>query len=178
MAYITVTEANEFMGTSWEDTLVTSLISYSESLLNTKLNVTTLESVPHDEEHKYNGAGPYYVKELNPTVLTTVDNLVITGTYKFFWRKLLLEYSPTPVDIVWNMITLQYTAWYVTIPEDIKTVMLMLVSWVYNKRKSVGIKSFEQGEVSVTYNTQEEVSSFQDMYNLVISKYSKNDIYS
>lgn len=177
MSYISVAEVNEFMWISWEDTLVSSLITYSEALLNTKLRVTTLKVKTYNEEHTYNGVWPYYLKELNPITLIKVNNVALQGDYKFYGRKLLLEYAP-PLKNKWNVITFEYSAGFWTIPDDIKQVMLMLVSWIYNKRKSVWIKGFNQWKISVQYNTQEEVNSFQNMLNLVITKYSKNDFYS
>lgn len=182
MDYVTTTEVNTFLGTSWEDSLITLLWDMVESFLHTSLRITSFSTATYNEFHEatfplnLNEKHFYILKELNPTVLTAINDInVSSDDYLLEGRMLNLDTTYTVDD--WNRVKFTYTAWFSTIPQDVKSMVLYGISGLYNARKGVGIKSFTQGQLTVSYNSQAEVDMFSSMYKSLMEKYKKNDIF-
>lgn len=174
MAYVTTTEINTFLGTSWEDSLLTLLRDMVESFLHSELRITSFEEQSYTEYHEARDDF-YIVKELNPTILTSIND-VAASNYLFEGRLLRIKDSYTCDS--WGRIKLIYTAGYATVPQDVKTLVLYMVWGAYNARKGIGIKEWTQGQLSVTYSSQQEMDIFNQMFTSLMSKYKKNDIYA
>lgn len=182
MAYITVTEYNLFAWTSGQDALITELIASAEAALNSSLRITTLDQGDYGELLDNKSIGPYYLNELNSTTVSEVNWSALTVAYLLEWRRLEFKQGFPDFDDWWR-IKVKYTAGYArtptdTLPQDIKTIMYYMVTWLLNKRKWVWITEWSQGQLSVKYWSQEEMSVFKSMFDTIKSKYKKNDIYS
>jgi len=64
------------------------------------------------------------------------------------------------------------------VPDDFRFVVCNLVWYLYNNRKSSGIKSFTQGQISVAYWGTDLQDSITKSILQGLSRYKKNDIYS
>ena len=178
MSYISVAEANSYLSLPWEDTLVTSLISYAEAKINSYLWVTTLSSTTYTEE-KYNFKWnwPYYLSSINPTSLTEVDGVAFSWDYQLYGRELKFYLPLVCNDTMWNKITFTYVAWFSVIPDDIKKAMLDLVWLYYNSRKTNWLNSFTQGQITVNYWSKNVIEK-QDEILTWLRSYKKNNIYA
>lgn len=177
MSYITEADVNTFLGTSWETTLIDMLISMAESALNTELRIDGLSVDDYTEYYEVNDFGFFVLKQIQPNSVTSINDVAVSSSdYLLEGRKLTLSVNYTADK--WNRIKIIYNAGYATTPQDVKTMMLHMVSWLYNARKWVGIKSFTQWQLSVSFSSQTELDTFSMMYKAIISKYKKNDIYS
>ena len=87
MAYITTAEANTYLGTSGEDTLIASLILSAETLFNHLINSSGLAQATVTEKYRYplggftmeNMGRVFYLDSFNPTALTSVDGVALTS---------------------------------------------------------------------------------------------------
>lgn len=182
MQYLTTTDINTFLDTSGEDTLLTMLWDMAESALHSKLRITSFSTDTYNEYHEatfplnLNDEHFYILAELNPTALTHINDIAVDSSdYLLEGRKLRLDTTYT-VD-TWGRVKFTYTAGYASVPQDVKTLLLYMVSGLYNSRKSVGIHEFTQWQLTVKYNTKEEMDTFKMMYDSLIKKYKKNDIF-
>lgn len=53
----------------------------------------------------------------------------------------------------WWMLNVEYTAWYQTIPDDLKLMEMMLASWMYLKKWEEGVSSYKLWDESITFWT-------------------------
>lgn len=176
MAYITATEYNLFAWTSWQDALITELIASAEAALNSILRITTLDRATYEEFHDNKSVWPYYLNELNAVSVDKVNDAAFSTTYLLEGRRLQFKTGFTDFDD-WGRIRIDYTAWYETIPQDIKTIMYYLVTWLLNERKGVWISEWSQWQLRIKYWTTSEMSTFKTLFSQILSKYKKNDIY-
>jgi len=87
MAYITTAEANTYLGTSGEDTLIASLILSAETLFNHFINSSGLAQATYTEKYRYplggftmeNMGRVFYLDNINPTALTSVDGVALSS---------------------------------------------------------------------------------------------------
>lgn len=198
MTYISLAEAKTFMGvtTTADDALITSQIERWESLINSILLVNTLNEQTVDETHDLAGY-KYTMNLINPTVLNTINWNTIEWVYRFVWRQLQLENVVTAGNYIWNTIEINYTAWFATIPNDVKNVLMSVTktfyidakSWLINSSWSTlaWVTKFSQWELDVTYWS---TATNKDWTNITadeqatqviktwLKKYLKNNIYS
>jgi len=177
--YITVSDTNIMLWVSGEDTFIAMLIWIAEAKINSYLWTSDLNSKTYtNEEYDFN-SNIYYLKNINPTSITSI-NSVSPWDYKLYWRKLQLITTPTP-DSVWNKIKITYVAWFSPIPEDIKAAAYNLVWFLYNTKKSQGINSFTQWQLTVKFwNYRGDVDNNETINNILswLNKYKKNIILS
>ena len=198
MTYISLAEAKTFMGvtSTTDDALITSQIERWESLINSLLSVNTLAEQTVEEIKDW-GHYKYTMNLINPTALVEINWAVISGSSRFIWRQLQLEQLPTVTDLVWNTVTVKYTAGFATIPDDIKNILMSVTkvfyidakSWLINSSWSTlaGVTKFSQWELDVTYWATQ---TNKDWVNITadeqatqtiktgLQKYLKNNIYS
>jgi len=186
--YITLAEANNYLGTSWEDTLIDSIILSAESILNNLLKVATITQATYTENIKfpaYTGAGytsygkSFYLSNINPTSITSIDGIsvwVLNTDYTIAGRKITLKLpmQTNPVFPFTN--TVIYTAWFATAPNDIKHAMYILTSWLYNTRKTEWIKRFKQSLLEIEYKDTNWLDTILDNSNkwvlqAIVNKY-------
>lgn len=159
--YVTTTEANNFLGTSWEDALIDELIKYAEAIVNSYCYVDnfSLHDI-EDEEHNYNSNWPYYLKHSVINSISEVNKEVFSWKYRLQGRKLTfwpLE-NINYYDEDWYNILFTYNVWFETadMPKNIKLATLFVLSFIYNKRKSAWVKSFTIWDLSATFDWDEK----------------------
>jgi len=173
--YVSEAELNTILGTSGETALLTELNELATAYINNFLRITTLAKKTAQEEiQDYNGTNEYFTKELNPSDLVEVNGATVVGVVDITWRKITFQHTPINTDTIFNKITLKYTYGYETIPDDIKWVVYWIVGYLYNWRKTAGIKSFTQWQITVT---KDDVKSIESMLIAWLTKYRKNTIY-
>ena len=184
MAYITATEYNLFAWTSWQDALITELIANAEAALNTILRITTFDlDATYTELVLNKSIWPYYLNESNINSVEKINDVAIVASdYLLEWRRLQLLNSVVDFDTWWR-IKIWYTAWYARtptdlLPQNIKTLMYYMVSWLLNSRKNVWISEWSQWQLRIKFASTEQESVFKTLFTQVKSKYIKNDIYS
>ncbi len=198
MTYITLAEAKTFMWvtTTTDDALITSQIARWESLINSLLQVNTLNEQTVEEEKSYNSS-KYTMDLINPTALVDINGDAIIGSSRFVWRQLQLENAPSIWNATWYTSTIKYTAWYATIPDDVKNTLMAVTKLFYIDAKSGLINSswstlawvtrFSQWELDVTYwqdakgSDGVKITATEQATKIIktwLKKYLKNNILS
>jgi len=179
MQYISDSELCTYIWATWEESLISILNSMASWMINSYLRIDWIITATYtNEEYDYQWSWVYYLKQLNPTALTHVDWVAYTWSYKLEWRKLTFQYSPALADTIYWKIDFTYTAGFTAVPDDFRFVVCNLVWYLYNNRKSSGIKSFTQGQISVAYWGTDLQDSITKSILQGFSRYKKNDIYS
>jgi len=198
MTYITLEEAKTFMWvtSTADDDLITSQIKRWESLINSLLSVNTLEEQTVDEVKDFVWS-KYTMNLINPTALVDINWDSIIWSHRFVWRQLQLENSPSIWDMIWNTLTIKYTAGYSIIPDDVKNVLMAVTKVFYIDSKSglinssgstlAGVTKFSQWELDVTYWSTSKNKDWVDItadeqatqtIKTWLKKYLKNNIFS
>lgn len=199
--YVSTSDLNLYLWTSWEDTLIAVFNWIATSMINNYLGVTDLASATYTNEEydlywnnnsffdRYNfpdNTVPnyiYYLNQINPTSVTHI-NWVAVWNYKLNWRRLELQYTPTGTETVFNKVKITYIAWFSTIPDDIKAVVYNLVWYLYNSKKSQWINEFTQWQLTVKYWSNWTSRNNWDWDVIInnilawLNKYRKNNILS
>lgn len=181
--YITLEEAQTYLWVTWDDALITSLITKWQAQINNTLQYISFEQAIYEEEHRYKSTWPYYLKQVNPTLVSQIDGADLQWSYKLEWRMLRFETAPQLIDTIWNTITIKYTAWFDTIPTDIKETLKDIVKLYYRTAKSSSniddrIKSLEQWTLKVTYKDTDPETDKKviDLIKTNLKHYIKNTI--
>jgi len=187
--YITLAEANAFLELSWKDTLVNIYISQAENILHSLCNVESFHDDSTTERHEYNANWPYYLKrhprgnaitEINGVGVSYTEGTeyILSGRTILFANSVTLEAKSTERDYI----EFTYTSWFETIPTDIKNAMFILVWWLQAKAKGVGLSSYSQGDISVSYSSTDETfgtsTNQKTIIDRIIGKYKFIDIYA
>jgi len=180
MSYITKDQVKTFLSISWntENTLIDQLITMGEEYLNSLLWIKGLETNSYTEEVAYHWEWPYILHNINITSINEVSWKVLNSNdYKIKGRMVYFNFSPD-IQYFWynSYVEIKYTAWFDEIPADIQSAMLIIVAWLYNKRKWIGIKSYSQWDFNLQYNTQIEYSQFTETKETIIKRYKLNRI--
>ena len=178
MNYITVEDINIMSWISWEDFLIENFISVATKKINSYLWISTLFIATYtNEEYNLLNSNIYYLNNINPITVTHINGVVVWN-YKLEGRKLTLENRPVWTETIFNKVKITYIAWFSEIPEDIKGCMYDLVWFMYNNRKSQGINSFTQWQITVNYwNWKNSIEVFNNILSW-IKNYKKNNILS
>jgi len=165
--YVTVAEVNSLLGTSGEDTLITSLIEWAESLFDNLIGSETglltsskTEFFEIDDQSK-----PYDIRNRvfdlwthKPTAITSI-NWVSTGTvnvdYTITRQRLEFEdyqIQPTSFPYRFKIIYVSGYADIAAIPNDVKTAVKYIVGALYNTKNAQWVASFRQDLLYVNYN--------------------------
>lgn len=157
MAYTTTSDVNTYLETSGEDTNIASLILQAENLINRFCGVSSLATQTITaERHKYCWVWPYYLKNIPINSITHINGSAITLTewtdYMATGRRVIFNdtVDTSQYNTTFWYITFTYTCGYSTIPDAVKQACLMIVAWLYNYRKAVGVNQFTQGDLSIS----------------------------
>lgn len=194
MAYISTAEANTYLGTSWEDTLISVLITSAEIILNNLLWTNDLTQATHTEKIQYpwytwnywlNYWRVFWLNNINPTSITSIDWVNVTNNVDYIleWRKVILKTALTYQNTFPYKNTIIYVAWFSPIPNDIKQGMYMLVWALYNQRKAEWITRFKQAQLEVEYKPTTSLDNILDpkdmwLLNSIVNKYKITTILS
>ena len=190
MPYVTTAELNTFLWTSWEDALVASIGSTSEAMLNSLLSVNTLDETVYTEQVRYKGVWPYYLENINPTVVSSIWGISLSASdYRMDWRRLVLspDVNLTAPSVFPYLLDIVYTAWFArdpdVLPEEIKYAVKIIAKELYVKKDSAWITEFREKDLTVKYSqdTKSLFASNTEGYSIlgsIVWKYKKNDIYS
>jgi len=187
MAYVTTESVNVYLGTSGEDPLIASLIASSESLFNHLINSSGLSQATFTEKYRYPLGGfqseniwrVFYLDNINPTALTSVDWIAVSSwDYYLEGRKLTLKNSVSYQQTFPHLNTIIYTAGYATIPDDVKQAIKMMVGFLYQSKNANWISSFTQDQLTVnfwwkTQSSIETMLSTDSILSWIIGKYKK-----
>jgi len=173
MAYITTEEINTFLGTSWEDTLIDALILDATDLIDSLFHVDSFEEWTRTDEVKYNYKDQEYclknypvsevlqVNDINYT-WTINDDYKIVRDRQVIFRTNLSTYI---VPLKFEFFNIQYTAWYATIPQWIKTMMKYIVWWMYNDRKTIWITEYSLWDERIRFRDKREAETVKKLFN-------------
>ena len=186
--YITIAEANTYIGTSGEDAVIATLIDWAEALFDTMIGsetglLTSEKTEVHPVNYRSFPGKIFWLKTWNPTVITTVNsvavwtvnvNYTIDGT-----RLELKDAQPIPTTFPYRF-TVVYTSGYADIseiPKDIKTCIKQLVSGYYKKKDAEWISSFRQDLLQVNFSSDNILDTIADpeqksAIKAVINKYT------
>ena len=156
--YVTEAEINEYLGVTIATSLNNTLNDFASAYINNYLQVTDLAAqTTYTEIQDYTWGTRYMLSELNPSNLTLVNSSAVVWTINLTWRELNFQFAPINTDTVFNKISFTYDYGYATIPDVIKQVALSIVWYLYNSRSTWNMKSFNQGQISITYKDTEEI---------------------
>lgn len=188
MSYVSTADINVYLGISWEDAFIGVINDSAESIFNNLIGSTWLATWAVTEKIQYPAYQDsnwlyqgqiFYLGKKNPTAISTVDGVSVTinTDYIIEGQKVFLKTPLSRISTFPYRNTIVYTAWYATIPADLKQAMYLLVGALYNSRKSQGIDSFRQDLISVTYSKDSEIQKLLDpkSYSIlqsIIRKYS------
>jgi len=178
--YTSTAEINNYLWISWDDILINILNGVATTKINNFLWVTTLNATTAGTEiQEYTWWNRYYTKELNPSNLSLVNWSAVVWTTDITGRAITFEHAPLNIDTVFNKINFTYDYWYTDIPDDIKLVVLNIVWYLYNIRKTAGVDSFTQWQITVNYTkTKANDNMVREIMQDWLKKYIKNNIYS
>lgn len=160
MGYISTSDANTYLGTSGEYTIVAELVTQASLLIDQFCNsknwfdATTVTN----ERYEYQWTWPYYFSTFPINSITYINGTAVSITegtdYLVTWH--IVEFKSTVAELSsyntdFGYITFTYTKWYATIPDAIKSACKMLVAWLYNERKLAWVKSFTQWDLSLSF---------------------------
>lgn len=178
MPYISVSEINTYLWLSWEDSLVSQLISDSENLINNFCKIDTFnQHIIENEEYDYRWNWPYLLKHSVIQSLNKINWITFSWEYRLVWRTLTFKSCEVINinDTERNNILFTYTVWYSDIPDDLKSATKMIVSELYNNRKSEWVKEFSQWDLRIVFWKNSE--NLNRLF-LLLWKYKKLDVYS
>lgn len=190
-SYISTAEANTYLETSWEDSIMAVLVDQASHLVDRFCGYANTSSwfafsawTVTAERHSYNGLWPYYFKYPSINSITTIMGTVVSYTEwtDYIVRGRRVEFSSLitlPIhNTTFNYITFTYTKGFETIPDDIKDACYIIVSWLYNARKSVGIGQFTQGDLSISYLGKILDDERYNTVKMLLSKYKTVNVIS
>lgn len=194
LRYVNLTELNNFLGTSGIDSTVTDIGESAEALLDTLIGTVGLEQRTGITEYFKPGYSPVYDEEgsvfyLKNTPITDVTkvNGVDPGTINTDFivevNRIELKTPVSPTNTFPYRYTIEYTAGYTTIPEDVKLAVNTLASAIYSTKSSQGVASFRQDLLSVNYKAESILDTIGDpgkkgLVQAVINKYRVNIVLS
>jgi len=165
-ALVTLANLKEVLGitTSDDDELLTNIINRVTDIIESYCNGRRFASTVHTQE-EYNGTGTKLInaRHFPITAVTSYqENNGTPGTAD--WDDLQSDYvkyidtgqGPGQFFYAYGFergvsnYRFSYTAGYTTIPNDLEEACIQLATWIYNNRKSKGMKSETLGDRSYT----------------------------
>lgn len=156
MWYISLSDANLYLGVIWQDTLVTDAIDIASGIVDS-ICFTDFVYAQTTEKHKYNWSWPYYLRkpitsllELNGVNISTYTDgteYIKNGTRIEFDSTILIQEDNR------GMISIKYHWGYQTIPQAIQDATRIVLSSVWNAKNAEGISSWTQWDLSIAYNS-------------------------
>jgi hypothetical protein len=156
------------------DTLLTNIISYVSKRFETYLN----KPLKKELRTEYFDAGHriYYLSTFpidTTTFTVTLDSIVqtINDNYYLWDDKGKLEFYITPSYIEPKQVKVEYYGGYaedagiLNVPDDIKYACLLQCSFLYRRRKDIGLTSINLPDGSANIYTQGLLSEVKDILN-------------
>jgi hypothetical protein len=186
MSYLSTADINAYLWTSWEDTLIATLNKSAEIIFNNLIwsdwlsswDVTEKFSYPTIADNNWFFIGHIlYLKNINPTVIKEVDWVAVTSwEYEITWQKVFLKNALSFQSAFPYKNSILYTAWFSTIPDDVKQAIYMIVGALYNTRTSQWLDNFRQDLLAVTYSKTWTLESIIDpnsfsLLSSIVNKY-------
>jgi len=170
MWYISLADANLYLGTSWQDNLVTDAIDIASGIVDS-ICYTSFNYNETTEKHKYNGSWPYYLArpiasllELNGVSIasyTDGNEYIKNGSRIEFDSTILIQEDKR------GMISIKYQWGYQTIPQAIQDATRIVLSSVWNAKNAEGISNWTQWDLSIAYNAVAEQTSIAKVKKLL-----------
>lgn len=196
--YVTVAEVNSLLGTSGEDTLITSLIEGAESLFDSLIGSDTgLLTSSKTEYFEVNDLSkPYLLRDrvfdlgtYKPTAITTINGVspgTVNVDYTITRQRLEFKLPQISPNTFPYRFAIVYTSGYAdiaAIPNDVKTAVKYIVGALYNTKNAQGIASFRQDLLSVNYKDGSVLDTILDgnqknFIQAVIQSYSVYSVIS
>lgn len=186
MAYVTTAEANTYLETSGEDTLIWYLISHACHLVDRFCNLENTDALfaleagtISLERHDFNSVWPYYFKYTPVNSITHINWSAGTFTelthYIARGREITFDTAVnlSAYNTTFWIITFTYTKGFATIPADIKQACLMILGSLYTTRKLKGTNNYTQGDISLGLTVEGLFGSDSNMYNEIRSLLAK-----
>jgi len=186
MKYVTLSELNSYLGTSGEDSLITTLWNYAEGVFDTLIGQDLVawhvkQYFPCGyTEGNYEEGRVFWLNRTN-----IIDIVTINGTepgtkdtnYIIEWRRLELKNTLATPNTFPYRYTIVHNSWYDTIPDDVKLAISIIVGALYNTKNANGISSYRQDLLSVNYKDGNILESITDttqkwVVQAIINKYT------
>ena len=165
MSYSTLAQFKDYLwilqSDTSQDTLLTQFLNASYSKLNHICWVDSFEKWTRtqiiEKRWIFDTARwlEFYLKN-KPVV--SIDKINWSTESLIKWTDYLIIYDRRAVFKKlelddWWMLNIEYTAWYQTIPDDLKLMEMMLASWMYLKKWEEGVSSYKLWDESITFWT-------------------------
>lgn len=187
LKYVNLTELNNFLGTSGIDSTITDIGESAEALLDTLIGTVGLEQRTGITEYFKPGYSPvfdeegsvFYLKNTPITDVTKVNGVdpgAINTDFIVEVNRIELKTPVSPSNTFPYRYSIEYTAGYTTIPEDVKLAVNTLASAIYSTKNSQGVASFRQDLLSINYKAEGILDTIGDpekkgLVQAVINKY-------
>lgn len=190
LKYTTLAKLNEYLWTSGQDTLITSIWEGAEALFDTLIG-TTLEVSSRTDIFNVGYSDCtlhewriFYLNAQNIIDITTINGVdiwTLDTDYVIENQKLELRYGVSIPSTFPYRYKVVYTAGYATIPNDVILAINTITGAMYNTKNAQGISSFKQDLLSVNYESDTILDTLWDseakgMLEAIINKYKVHSV--
>lgn len=154
MSYVTLAEANAYLWTSGEDTLVTNLITSASKIIDAFCCVPWFNEVEETIHLQYQSNWNYLFKRPNVTEISKINGVNVAQWINTDYiiqkgRRLSFKSSYSIDADDFGRVEFIITYWYATIPDAIKQACFMIIQALYTSKWSTGLSSYSQGDFSL-----------------------------
>lgn len=178
--YWTLVWLKEYMKISWndQDTYLTNLLITATSLLNKICGVDSFAKWDYTdriEEQKINW-NIIYLRNKPVISIKKINwenyNGVIWTDYDIF-RNRKIVFAKSNFTTKFGYITIEYEAWYTTIPYDIELMTYMLASWIDKNKDFDWVSSYKLWDETITFwwKTDTENDRIYTRFKNLLDKY-------
>lgn len=170
MWYISLADANLYLGISGQDNLVTDAIDIASGIVDS-ICYTSFTYAQTTDKLRYNGTWPYYLTrpiasllELNGTNIASYndgDEYIQKGSRIEFDSSILIQ------DDKRGMISIKYHWGYQNIPQEIQDATRIILSTVWNSKNTEWIANWTQWDLSIAYNWVAEQATYAKVKKLL-----------
>lgn len=165
MSYSTLAQFKDYLWISQsdtsQDTLLTQFLNASYSKLNLICWVDSFEKWTRTqiiEKRWIFDTARWLEFYLKNKPVASIDKINWSTESLVKWTDYLIIYDRRAVFKKlelddWWMLNIEYTAWYQTIPDDLKLMEMMLWSWMYQKHNNEWVSSYKLWDESITFWT-------------------------
>ena len=165
MSYSTLAQFKDYLWISQsdtsQDTLLTQFLNASYSKLNHICWVDSFEKWTRTqviEKRWIFDTARWLEFYLKNKPVASIDKINWSTESLTKWTDYLIIYDRRAVFKKlelddWWMLNIEYTAWYQTIPDDLKLMEMMLASWMYMKEWKEGVSSYKLWDETITFWT-------------------------
>ena len=166
MSYSTLSDFKAYLwidsSDTSQDSLLTSILNSANAKLNNLCWVDSFAKWQHTEkiEKRWIYDTEYWLEfRLKNKPVASIDSLNWDSNVWTAWTDYLIMYDrrvrfkQLELDDWW-ILTVVYTAWYQTIPDDIKEMEMMLWSWMRQARSYEWVSSYRLWDESITFGSK------------------------